>query len=468
METNREKPIGIDGTPYIWLRYTTQFTTGGRTHTIEMGIPVPIGASQETREQLIREAEAGMAQLSQRVEGRVSQMMQRNPPAASQTPRSEEPARHQTPSPASPGSVRPTGPVSTPAGSPPQPHPQPTPQAERQPIPQAVPQTRPVGVTMPSSPAGENAGSMKLSQFLQIIRDRWSMTPKEAMDLLEVRNLNGLNYRDALRKLQVAREGAPSSGKPTQQIPATGPASPARPANTPTPLRNTASQAAPPARPDTPAPSPAKPTQAAPANQPAARPVPASNTPAPPTRVAPGPTPLGSSATAPKAQSTASGPSALPPPPSPIRRADTDEVGGSPKAPIPIQTGTVRTLSRPYKFDEEEDEQDEEMDVPDDDEKDFQRITAQSKLDELKDIRGNTSATAARLTVLRNVLNSQISDAQLQKIIQAAWGAASEKKLKVDQVEALISWAKEDFFVEEAEAVLALIDEEDAYARSDW
>src|SRR5438132_1325375 len=63
--------------PYIWLRYTTQFTTNGRTHTIEMGIPVPVGASAETREQLIREAEAGMEQLSRHVDQRVNQMLQR-------------------------------------------------------------------------------------------------------------------------------------------------------------------------------------------------------------------------------------------------------------------------------------------------------------------------------------------------------------------------------------------------------
>ena len=38
------------------------------------------------------------------------------------------------------------------------------------------------------------------------------------------------------------------------------------------------------------------------------------------------------------------------------------------------------------------------------------------------------------------------------------------KKLKVDQVEALISWAKEDDFVSEVEAVLILLEEEN-YAR---
>src|SRR5260370_4930566 len=78
MDISRDKPTGTDGTPYIWLRYTTQFTTGGRTHTIEMGIPIPVGASAEVREQLIREAEMGMEQLSRRVESRVSQMLQRS------------------------------------------------------------------------------------------------------------------------------------------------------------------------------------------------------------------------------------------------------------------------------------------------------------------------------------------------------------------------------------------------------
>src|SRR5512142_851244 len=78
METSREKPVGTDGNPYIWLRYTTQFNAGGRTHTIEMGVPVPVGASAELREQLIREAEIGMEQLARRVEHRAAQIAQRS------------------------------------------------------------------------------------------------------------------------------------------------------------------------------------------------------------------------------------------------------------------------------------------------------------------------------------------------------------------------------------------------------
>ena len=110
---NGDRPMDADGAPYIWLRYSTQFTTGGRTHTIEMGIPVPLGASAEQREQLIREAEAGMEQLSRRVDSRVAQMLQRNsrPPEAT---RPQEPTR-------SPGysqtGTRPTPPA-TPAAAP--------------------------------------------------------------------------------------------------------------------------------------------------------------------------------------------------------------------------------------------------------------------------------------------------------------------------------------------------------------
>ena len=62
MDGTTGKPDGA-GT-HIWLRYATQFTVGERTHTIEMGIPVPIGASAETRERLFRQAEAGIDQIA--------------------------------------------------------------------------------------------------------------------------------------------------------------------------------------------------------------------------------------------------------------------------------------------------------------------------------------------------------------------------------------------------------------------
>jgi hypothetical protein len=126
----------------------------------------------------------------------------------------------------------------------------------------------------------------------------------------------------------------------------------------------------------------------------------------------------------------------------------------------------VRDVQNVYRFDEEDDKEPEFDEEKEDSEQ--QQIMARIKLDELKEVRGASAASPARLTVLQNVTNSQISETQLHQLIRAAWGATSLKKLKVDQVEALISWAKEDLFVDEVEAVLALIAEEDSYARSDW
>jgi hypothetical protein len=116
-----------------------------------------------------------------------------------------------------------------------------------------------------------------------------------------------------------------------------------------------------------------------------------------------------------------------------------------------------------YKFDEEDEELQEEQ--KEDNEE--QRVIARIKLDELKEVRGTSLASQGRLTVLQNVLNSQINDQQLHHLIEQVWGVTSVKKLKIDQIEALIAWAKEDLFVEEVEAVLALIDGEQPHARSD-
>ena len=70
MDMHRSGRTGDHDGQYIWLRYSTQFTRGGQPHTIEMEIPVPVGASAEQREQLIREAEAGIEQLYRQIEKR--------------------------------------------------------------------------------------------------------------------------------------------------------------------------------------------------------------------------------------------------------------------------------------------------------------------------------------------------------------------------------------------------------------
>jgi len=430
MDTSRDKPAGTDGNPYIWLRYTTQFSTGGRTHTIEMGIPVPVGASAEMREQLIREAEMGMEQLTRRVESRVSQMLQRGsrPP---ETARAQESATSRPPQ-APLQDVGSRSVQGTPAATgtrPPAPAreaPQPLSLPEKQPA--ATPVHQGGGVNMPVTPGVQgDANSMKLSQFMQIIREAWGLTPKQAMDLLNVKTLNGMNYREALRQLQPLVEGdARSVSTPD--------------ASTHSPVVNQPKPAEERVRPRGPLPSPT----------------------------------LGEERVRPQGSAPASPPS---PSPSKMERGSVGEapplrneakqgaLAGPTNIPvIPIKDDMIREVPRKvYKFDEEDEEMEEK-----EEESEEQRAIARIKLDDLKEVRGTALASPGRLTALQNVLNSQISEEQLQHLIQSAWGATSVKKLKVDQVEALISWAKEDYFVDEVEAVLALIDEEGHFARSDW
>jgi hypothetical protein len=443
MDTSRDKPTGIDGNPYIWLRYTTQFSAGGRTHTIEMGIPVPLGASAETREQLIREAEIGMEQLTRRVEGRVSQILQRNarPPEAA---RVQEPAiiRPGQASQQEPGSRMITGSPSatgtrstTPA--PGREGPQPLSLPEKQPATMNVRQSGPVSMPVTPGMQGDAGSNMKLSQFMQAIRDAWGLTPKQAMDLLHVKTLNGMNYRDALRQLQPIVEGnasdmaTPGSGNnaPVVSQPKTA-GERGRPQGSPPNVveERGRSQGSPPPNPSSPQPLRSY------GSQPAA--------------VPPSPAPSKPSAPTP-----------------PVRPAPGALAGPANIPVIPIKDEMIRDAPRRvYQFDEEDEELEEEKA----EESEEQRVIARLKLDELKEARGTSPASAGRLTALQNVLNSQISEEQLQHLTQSVWGVNSVKKLKVEQVEALISWAKEDYFVEEVEAVLALIDGEESHARSDW
>lgn len=427
MDISRDKPTGTDGTPYIWLRYTTQFTTGGRTHTIEMGIPIPVGASAEVREQLIREAEMGMEQLSRRVESRVSQMLQRSsrPPETVRTQESSTTRQAQAPQQGSAAGMPAAAGTQSASPAPPQ-----------QPAAAPVRQSQSVAANMPVTP-GIQGDNMKLSQFLQVIRETWELSPKEAMDLLHVKNLNSVNYREALRELQVRlgeKAGNTNASLQAKNRPVSSQPKPAS-STPPVSLARPGGEAA-------------RGTQATTGGEKAGL------------REVKGPT-----------QSAAATPAPAKPaaPTPPVRPAPGALAGPAHIPVIPIRDEMVREAPKVFKFDEEDEEMEEMEEIEEEEgrKSEEQTAIARIKLDELKEVRGAAAASPGRLMVLQNVLNSQINDEQLQRIIQSAWGATSVKKLKVDQVEALISWAKEDFFLDEVEAVLDLIDEEESYARSD-
>ena len=98
---------------YIWLRYATRFSVGAREYTLEMGVPMPIGASEDEREQLLREADAGMNQLAGFVENKVALMLQRVQPNQGPLPTPKPSER-----PSGPFSPAPTHPPIPPASSP--------------------------------------------------------------------------------------------------------------------------------------------------------------------------------------------------------------------------------------------------------------------------------------------------------------------------------------------------------------
>jgi hypothetical protein len=393
---------------HIWLHHTLRITIGERTHTIEMEVPIPVGASANVREQLLNEAEASMEELARRIEKGAPRKLSPGQPAQ---PTKVSPAKKPTPpaqavvnksTSTTAASASPTGPgLLVPI------HPRdPIPAAQSEAKDTVVPPTRPnIGATMPSSPgiSVDTSGSLKLPQFIKFINESMGLTPKQAMDLLNVKSLSGLNLRDALEELQqiVGHE-------------ATNIALSTVPAN----------------------------SGHVESNQ---------------TRQEPAATGLSSSPQPPAVQ-----PRPFPP-------------TSNPKNPdiIEITNAVIRDNPPAYAFDEEIDLE-HEIDLPEDEEVEIvpeltnqEREQAEEILIKLRDARGSSLASEQRLKVLHNVTDSQVSEEQLLQLVQGIWGITSLKKLKNDQVEALISWAKTDNFDSEVDIVLLLIQEEQ-YARSDW
>ncbi len=429
MDTTNKPGEGREAgeSPHIWLRYATQFTTGGRTHTIELGIPVPLGATPEMRAKLIREAQAGMDQLSSHVESRVAQMLQRN-----QRPQSTTSAPPMPPSVTS-STSRPaaaTPPSSVPAGSQiPRPEGSTPPQELPKGSEVVVPPTRiQVGASMPLAPGlpGEANSILSLTQFLRVIKGTWGLSHQQAKDLLQVDRLDGMNLRDAIERLQDIMAQKPAGSAANQKPQGTEPPKPVQ-------------------KPSLSPPTPLPTASARPASIPAPNPAPS---PAPGTI----PVPL---------------PTKSPPPSTPGPSVAPRNEGASAKPPIDLTAhGTVGDRRSPYRFDEEEDA-DEELIFDDGDEDEEQpalspqqQLRARSIISKMRDVHGTSPASQGRLNVLQNVTDTQISQEQLQALMQAFWKTTTTRKLKADQVEELISWAKEDEFAEEVEAVLLLLEEE--------
>ena len=140
---------------------------------------------------------------------------------------------------------------------------------------------------------------------------------------------------------------------------------------------------------------------------------------------------------------------------------------------VEITNAVVRDTPPSYAFDEEIDLESDEIDLEEEEDVEYvpeltnqERQLGENVLAKLREAHGSSSASDARLKVLHNVTDSQVSEEQLLQLVDGIWGITALKKLKNDQAEALISWAKEDDFLSEVEIVQLLMQEEQ-YAGSD-
>ena len=412
-----------DGTgSHIWLHHTMQIKMGDRVHTIEMDIPIPVGASADMREQLLDEAESNMEELASRIENRAPRKIARNQPSQtdkasssrSQVP-SGQTAANKSPVALTIPATAPNGAASLQSATAAQ-----APEGPRQlrgAVPSvsketAVPPTRPnIGASMPSSPGMsiDTSSSLKLPQFIQFIKEALDLTPKQAMELLNVKSLSGLNLREALEELQEI-VGQETANMATQTIPASQKSGESNQTRTEAKTQQT--------------------------------------TPGGSLRVVP--------TSAAIDDQMEESPRAFP-------------GASNPKNPdiIELTHAVVRDNPPSYGFDEEIDLDSTEINLEEDEEVEYlpeltnqERELGANVLGRLREAHGSSAASEARLKVLHNVTDSQISQEQLQQLVQGVWGIATPKKLKNDQVEALISWAKEDDFFSEAEIVLLLMQEE--------
>jgi hypothetical protein len=371
--------------PYIWLRYATQYSRDGQTHTMEMSVPVPLGASAEQREVLFREAEAGMNQLVNRFGQRVSQTLQgvqdqrgeynaalRSAPVLKSAPPQQPKSSMSAPQIAArslDGQRQEAHSIAVPAVR------------SQEPV---VPSTHPnIGASMPKTlgPSLDSHANVPLPEFIQYIHEHLNLTPRQAMDMLKVKSLStGINLREALER-----------------------------------LRHLAAQ---------------------------------SNARAP------------SASLSTNAESQAQQPSYM--------LDDQASLEGNNQQEDDDDQSQIAEMrvSAPVYFDEEEDpeiEDEEDVHLP----SKFmpqQLEDARNKINGLREAQGATLADPKRLQALGNVIGGQISPERLQELIIGIWNVSALKKLKVDQLEALISWAKQDDFAEEVEAALAVL-EEDRHAR---
>ena len=233
----------MDAKEHIWLRQSVTMTVDGQTRTLEIGIPLPPNATAQEIESLLRVADLGMRGISRHLDAHVAQALTREdlPPtamiesgASSDILPTSPAIRHDpalangripteaAPEPLSPSESEETSgePLARDAEVRPQPPSSRTPESAksaptrpallaptgeqvRAPQRPATPTTQPASkpASARTTSASDAMAEMTRPQFIAATAEL-GLNPRQAMDRLGVRSLEGLNLREALESLR--------------------------------------------------------------------------------------------------------------------------------------------------------------------------------------------------------------------------------------------------------------------------
>ena len=438
---------------HIWLRQSVRFMVGDQRRTLEIAIPVRLGASAEEIEGLLREAGAGMERLTRHLDAQVAALV--SPGDAAPAPARPSPDARPAVAPAVAGADVPEpAPMpekaETPAPLREAPVAAPTTSAPRAAAPGAAAEGRPPAAPPPEPPvaaparaspsaatgaatsparpappppagrppAAPRAGAsdspgppLTRPTFLAETR-ALGLTPPQVMERLGVRSLDGLNLDEALQALrrQLVRDGDPAPTSPT----GAAPVAPATPPPTP------------------PATAPDAPTQGgAFFDEEDGFDV----TFTPPDDEAEEDAVDLEGGTADHADAFGQEeemdeldledvPDFATPSPAPVRRE------AAPPAPGSRAEGNARAVR--------------------------QRAHAREVLAKLRAAPTGGAPSRMQLNAYANIVVDQLDAPTAEALVLGVWGAAPQR-LGTDQLNALIQWGKEDGFAEEAPAGLALV-----------
>nr|BBH94462.1 hypothetical protein KTA_26610 [Thermogemmatispora argillosa] len=408
---------------YIWFHYKTQFAAQGRLHVIQVEVPVPVNASAEERERLLQEALSGLDQFSTRLEQRLKQVpAPSTAPAAS--PGGDESGESGRLSPSHPAGAREfqvetrfsQRPPSAPTAS----------AASRRP-PSASPLRRRMAPNLPSTPGvfGNLHSDLTLPQFLQILRDNFNMDSKQAMKLLGVRSLSNLNLREALDQLRylVSQRSQTANVSPVGKALSLEQTYPAVFSQREWSQGRTREELI------------IEDEELEETDQ-----VPDEK----------------DRAEQPPSQEDLYAENALD---QEYQKEYSEEDDDISERRVVDESEDYEEEILDEDREEEADEEETELGAAGTEKRQLslpERVHARTLLNKLREIRGKTPAGQERLAALWNVIGDQISEDELRELIGRIWGATALKQLSLDQVEALISWAKQDDFERDVAMILAL------------